>query len=43
MTRTMVEVDALQEYLRGVLDRASHHAGDVRGGDPDCRGRRGAF
>jgi hypothetical protein len=30
MTRTVVEVDALQEYLRGVLDRASHHAGDVR-------------
>ena len=30
MTRTMVEVDALQEYLRGVLDHASHHAGDVR-------------
>lgn len=30
MTRTVVEVDALQDYLRGVLDRASHHAGDMR-------------
>lgn len=30
MTRTVVEVDALQEYLRGVLDRASHHEADVR-------------
>jgi hypothetical protein len=30
MTRTVVEVDTLQEYLRGVLDRASHHEADVR-------------
>lgn len=30
MSRTVVEVDALQEYLRGILDTASHHAGNVR-------------
>lgn len=30
MSRTVVQVDALQEYLLRVLDRASHHAGNVR-------------
>jgi integron cassette protein len=30
MSRTVVQVDALQEYLLGVLDRAGHHAGNVR-------------
>jgi hypothetical protein len=29
MPRTVTEVDVLQDYIRGVMDRAAHHAGNV--------------
>ena len=29
MPRTVKHVDTLQEYIRGVIERAEHHAGDV--------------
>ena len=29
MTTIVKDVDALQDYLRGVMDRAKHHAGNV--------------
>ena len=29
MRRTVTDVDVLQEYLNGVMERAAHHAGDV--------------
>ena len=29
MPKTVTDVDVLQEYLRGVMDRADHHAGNV--------------
>ena len=29
MSRTVTDVDVLQDYIRGVMDRAKHHAGEV--------------
>ena len=29
MPRTVSNVDVLQEYIAGVMERAAHHAGDV--------------
>ena len=29
MPRTVTDVDVLQEYIRGVMDRADHHAGNI--------------
>jgi Integron cassette protein VCH_CASS1 chain len=29
MPRTITDVDILQEYISGVMDRADHHAGNV--------------
>ena len=29
MPRTVTDVDVLQEYISGVMNRADHHAGNV--------------
>jgi len=29
MSRTVTDVDVLQEYIAGVMERASHHAGNI--------------